>query len=133
MIPTIALGHDGVAVSRLKYRDGGAPTDPGSFAKLKSPRSKFRVVKDWMESVRPGPEEKALDTCRGVLSSLWLSIDLSIHERRLPKAKERSTRKENVEDSQSPYRLGIICAPISQMEESHKTKALDRILRRVST
>lgn len=67
MIPMIALGYDGESVSRLKYREGGTPTDLGSLFKLKSPRSKFRVVKDWMEFVGHSPEERALDTCRHVL------------------------------------------------------------------
>ena len=83
----------------------GKNLDPGSLSTLKSTRSEFRVVKEWMESVGHSSEkrglhlERAQDTYRGVLSSLWLSIELSMHERKLPKAKEGSTRKEKTEES----------------------------------
>ena len=80
-------------------------------------RSEFRVVKEWMESVGHSSEkrvlhlERAQDTYRGVLSSLWLSIELSMHERKLPKAKEESTRKEKTEESWSLNRTGNHLCP----------------------
>lgn len=106
---------------------GGGNLDPGSLSKLKSPRSEFRVVKVWMEFVGHSPEKRGLcletaqDTCRGVLSSLWLSVELSIHERKLPKSHQKGEGRRVSEPL------------IAKWKTLTKHKTLDRILRRVST
>ena len=92
------------------------PTQPSSLSKLKNPRSEFREVKDWLQFVVCSPErrqlhqERALDTGRRVLSSLWLYWAEHSWEE-IPMAKERSTRKDKAEQSWSPCRTGNNLCP----------------------
>ena len=83
--PKIAVGSYGEIVSRLNYEERATQTEPGNLSKLASPRSEFQEVKDNLELVgeeTTSPREPWAPA--HVLSSLWLNIEPSIHEREDP-------------------------------------------------
>lgn len=130
--PKIAVGSYGEIVSRLNYEERATQTEPGNLSKLASPRSEFQEVKDNLELVgeeTTSPREPW--TPAHVLSSLWLNIEPSIHESKDPGLGKGPSERGRLNSSDAHTRLGMLCAPISQGEESPKFRALGQVLRSV--